>query len=182
MIDRPRIEKIDAVVEQLEASIYLTLKDFSPIPIHSLVWASRSILYDLHKVDPNPILSRIESSIENLVKPEFKSDWYRYAARTANFLKHADKDPNDILEGVDVAGVNAIELPICIFAVSHLIDKLPPKLEIGFFYFGFLSDKWINFEAICKDRNFREYEYYKSMTDTKRKHLLLDAFEAIHCY
>jgi len=178
--NRPRIEKIDAVIAQLEAAIYLVLKDFGPIPIHSLVWASRTILYDLHKVEPNPVLSKIETSIELRVKPEFKREWYNYTTRAANFFKHADRDPNAILDGIDVAGVNSVELPICIIAVGQLLDGLPMKLRLGFAHFGFLSNRWMDFEAICRDLNIPDFEYYNSMSDTKRKQLLLEAFELVH--
>ena len=177
---RPQISKVDAVVAQLEAAVFLTLKDFGPEPIHTLVWSSRSILHDLHKVEPNPILTKFRTSIDAIVKPEYLNEWRKYEVRAANFLKHADRDPEAVLEGVDLVGVNALELPICILAVAHHLEKLPNKLLIGFAYFGFLSSRWMDFEGICNDYNIPDYNYYETMTKNKRKQMMLEAFEQIH--
>ena len=180
MKNRPKISKVDAVVAQLEAAIFLTLKDFGPEPIHTFVWSSRSILHDLHKAEPNPILTKFRATIDAIVKHEYLNEWRKYEVRAASFLKHADRDPEAVLEGVDLVGVNALELPICILVVSHHLEKLTNKLLFGFAYFGFLSSRWMDFEGICNNYNIPDYDYYKAMTKKKRKRFMLEAFEQIH--
>ena len=123
--ERPRVGKLDAVTSQLEAAVYLILKGFDPIPIHTLIWASRTILRDLHKVNPNKTLAFIGDAVTRKIKPEFLKEWRGYENRASNFFKHANKDPNDILEGIDIAGINAIEMFWCIFASGEYLGVLP---------------------------------------------------------
>lgn len=170
---------MDAVVSQLEAAVFLTLKGFAPAPIHTLIWASKTVLWDLHKVRPNSVLTHMRDAITRSVKPEFLKEWKRYENRAANFLKHADSDPDDYLEGVDLAGVNAVELPICIIAAGEYLGGFPTKLAVGLTYAGFNSGDWFDFRGYCENipNGTMDFDYFDSMSDADRRSLMLEAFE-----
>ncbi|MCA3486196.1 MAG: hypothetical protein IOD05_01615 [Rhodobacter sp.] len=180
--DRPKVEKLDAVVSQLEAAIYLTLKGFKPEPIHTLIWASRTVLRDIHKVRPNTILAQMDEAVAQRVKPEFLKEWKQYVNRAANFFKHADKDPNDRLEGVDLVGINAIELLLCILATSEYLGKIPTTLAVGLMYAGYNSGEWFDFQGYCETipNGPEDFEFFERMNEHERRLLMLKAFEILH--
>ena len=177
--DRPKVEKLDAVVSQLEAAVFLVLKGFRPEPIHTLIWASRTILRDLHKGKKNNILAHIDEAVTRRVKPQFLKEWKQYENRAANFLKHADKDPDSQLEGVDLAGINAIELLLCILATGEYLGELPTRLAIGLAYAGFNSGDWFDFRGYCNNipNCLIDFEHFERMNEYDRRLLMLEAFE-----
>lgn len=180
--DRPKVEKLDAVVSQLEAAIFLTLKGFRPEPIHTLIWASRTILRDLNKVRPNATLAQIDEAVARMVKPQFLEVWNQYVNRAANFFKHADKDPDGQLEGVDLVGINAIELLLCILATGEYLGKLPMTLAVGLTYAGFNSGDWFDFKGYCENipNGPIDFDYFEGMNEDDRRSLMLKAFEQLH--
>jgi len=121
----------------------------------------------------------MNEGIDRLVKPEFKKEWNRYEVRAANFLKHADRDPDDVLEGIDFAAVNLVELAVCIIAVRQYMDQLPASLTIGLSYVGFISGDWFDFKGLFVSATGKpkEYEKYRELGADERRKFMLSAFE-----
>ena len=172
-----KTSKIDGVVAQLGAATILILENFDPRPIHSLIWSAKSVLWDLHKHDENPLIRKITDSEELFVKPEHRKLWHKHMNKGANFLKHADNDPNDSIENIDFRGANELTFVLCALALGNF-GKLNGLVAAGFTYCGFRSGNWLDFEGLCRIQSVDEssFEYYRTLSvDELRTELLINS-------
>lgn len=126
------------------------MRDFPPEPIHTLIHAAYSSLVDLHRYHPNGLLERILQGEDDLIKDEYKGDYRRLKNRAANFLKHADQDPNEILTGIDLRAINSGEILICTLSVLSFPDRFTQKLAIGLLYFGVAQRHWFKSDGLSR--------------------------------
>ena len=127
------ITKLGAVESQLEAAAYLMLRAFRPEPVHTLIGAARGILYGLSISEPNRVLEKWDANILFKVVGDDKKI-RSYQNRVANFLKHADRDPDKALANVDLSGLNELELQLCIYAFMAAKPVLTPRLWLGLLF------------------------------------------------
>jgi hypothetical protein len=81
------ISKLEAAQRQLDCAIRLYLAEEDDLAVHTLSRAAFRILYDLYPTIENDGFSRdLDKMIQTL-------GWIRFN-QVANFLKHADRDPN----------------------------------------------------------------------------------------
>src|ERR1017187_8231362 len=95
-----RITKLDAARRQLDTAIKLFFDKEDSLSVHTLAYASFKILFDiypLHKGDD--FATKIDEMIRVM-------GWQRFND-TANFLKHADRDPAELLRHHDADGTQA---------------------------------------------------------------------------
>ena len=83
------ITKIDAAKFQIDTAIRMLFNDDNPISIHTLSMAGFRILRDIAQNKKSPLYVKIES----MIKPEMMGEFWGLIQKYANFLKHADKDP-----------------------------------------------------------------------------------------
>ena len=88
------VSKFDVAERQLLLAIRLFFKEEDPVSIHTLSEASSQILYDLR--DTYGGNSMFKNSA--FIKEEHKKEWYKKIAKSKNFFKHAEKDPNSTHE------------------------------------------------------------------------------------
>lgn len=93
-----RISKIDAGRRQIDAGIRMTFSDEDPIAIHSVVAAGHRIVRDLceQRGDIEDYLR-----FKDVIVPGHEKEFWEYWNASANFLKHADRDPFGIHEMED---------------------------------------------------------------------------------
>lgn len=86
------ISKFEAAERQLLQAIDLFFQDGDPISVHTLTEAASQILYDLRG------RYGVESIVRDSdwIRDEYKNEWKRHLARSKNFFKHADKDPDGV--------------------------------------------------------------------------------------
>ena len=178
-VTRPPITKVGALERQIEAAVFLLLKGFPPEPIHTLIGACRGILDGLHKNTPNKFLAEWNDKILSRVVSGREREWVFYQNRVANFLKHADRDPEGVIEGVDLVAVNDVELQICILAYWRIKQPLPVRIAIGLFYCGLQNERWFNFSGFLSDVGLdaSRLDEYRRQTLEERNRLMLQAFE-----
>ena len=92
-----KVNKADAARRQINMAIRLLFDNEDPIPIHTIAMAGFRIVRDLAADIPG---HRIEDLLAKTIKPGMEAQFWKAVNRPANFLKHADKDPNDILDDV----------------------------------------------------------------------------------
>ncbi len=90
------ISKLDAAKRQLEIAIRLFMNNSDIVAIHTLTVAGHSILRDLSKKQGKE--SYMKDYMLKFVKPEHRKRCINKWNEAENFLKHADKDPNKLLE------------------------------------------------------------------------------------
>jgi hypothetical protein len=108
------ITKTDAAERQLNTAIRLFFENRDNLSSYALAVASREITDDviqsryselyqreLARVgDPLKVRLSCREEFKDRIKPEFYKDFLRLDRKWQNFLKHADRDPNDEIEPV----------------------------------------------------------------------------------
>jgi hypothetical protein len=93
----PPITKLEAARRQLDTAIRLFFDNEDSLSVHTLAYASFKILFDiypLHKSD------EFATKMDEMIRV---MGWQRFN-ETANFLKHADRDPAELLNYHDADG------------------------------------------------------------------------------
>jgi hypothetical protein len=88
------VTKLDATRRQLKAAIRLWFEDGDPVVIHTLIAAAYEILDTLAQRQGVADLL----FAPDIVKDEYRTQWVRSVKSPANFFKHADRDPEGVLE------------------------------------------------------------------------------------
>ncbi len=81
-----RITKLDAAQRQLDCAIWLRLRDLDSLAVHTLAYAAYGILRDLCSERPD-VMEMVNAIID-----------HTKFAEVPNFLKHADYDPEGMLD------------------------------------------------------------------------------------
>ncbi|MDD3284145.1 MAG: hypothetical protein PHZ07_00955 [Patescibacteria group bacterium] len=93
-----KITKIEASKRQLDCALELFLNDQDIVSIHTLASASQKILLDLKSNKKFKATSLIYDKLLAYVKDDKKSYFITKTRSYQNFFKHADNDPDGILE------------------------------------------------------------------------------------
>lgn len=91
------VTKLEAAKRQLACAIRMFLAGEDPIAVHTLGHAALRIILDLSRQRGK---GEALQSFEDVVRPEKRKQIWTLLARGANFLKHADRDADETLEGV----------------------------------------------------------------------------------
>ena len=132
------ITKIDAAQRQLETAIRLFFEEADSVSIHTLTAAAHGVLHDLKprfEVQwSGAPWAGAGSIMKGLpLKPEYKKEWAAIMNKAQNFFKHADKDPDEVLE----LGPFETELLLFDACVMHvnLTGQRVPALMIYMYWF-----------------------------------------------
>lgn len=92
-----RVTKTQAAQRQIDVAVRMLFLEEDAIAVHTLASAAFRIVRDLsvHKTGDS-LLSRFAE----MIRPGKEKEFWKAINRPANFLKHADTDPNEVLEGV----------------------------------------------------------------------------------
>lgn len=91
-----RVSKLSAAHRQLKTAITLWGNEHDPIAAHTLAVAAYEVFhYVSKKRDPNRRDLLFDT---DWIKDEYRADWIALIKRSANFFKHADRDPEAILD------------------------------------------------------------------------------------
>lgn len=88
---------MDAAVRQLETAVGLYAAEGDPVAIHTLTGAARQILEDVARRRKVPGLT-LPGQAEGLIRPERVAAFRAMLREAQNFLKHADRDPDRVLD------------------------------------------------------------------------------------
>jgi hypothetical protein len=107
-----RVSKVEVARRQIELSIRLLFQNEDPIGIHSLAAAGFRILRDLGSVKTD---SEINQYLKHIIKPGMEGKFWQSFNRAANFFKHAERDPDDMLENVQEEVNDVLILFACLY-------------------------------------------------------------------
>ena len=91
-----KVNKIEAARRQIDAAIRLLFDNEDPIAIHTLTMAGFRILRDLADKQN----SNIKKVAQSFIRPGMEGKFWGSMQSFANFLKHANKDPDGIIENI----------------------------------------------------------------------------------
>jgi hypothetical protein len=146
-----KLTKIVAAERQLEAAFFLMLNDVSPEAVHTLVSAVRGILYGLSKHEENAILKKWDESVLARVVGPDKKEIRKWQNDIANFLKHADRDPNAELSVPDLRSVNEMDLLLCIIALGSITRAFSRRLNWAIWFLSLSKNSLISFESLLEE-------------------------------
>lgn len=119
-----KVNKIEVARRQIELSIRLLFLNEDPIGIHTIAAAGFKILHDLGKVKND---SQINQYLKNIIRPGMEGKFWNVFNRAANFFKHADRDPDDILEKVKEE-VNDVLILFACFYYRDIGNQWTPQM------------------------------------------------------
>jgi hypothetical protein len=112
------IDKLTAARRQIECAIRLVAAMEDELAVHTLVMAAMGVLKDLSKDRPYYELG---------IKPELTAMGIERFNAIANFLKHADRDPNGVLEPFTYEE-NDWRVGFCLLLYRDLAGKFTPEM------------------------------------------------------
>lgn len=91
-----RLSKLDAARRQLRTAIELWFANGDPVSTHTLAVAAYEVVDVVgKKKDPN----RRDLLFDTImIKDEYRKEWIAHIKKEANFFKHADRDPEGIID------------------------------------------------------------------------------------
>ena len=90
-----KIAKLDAARRQLETAVALYFHQADPVSVHTLTAAAYDVLRDLNKTTSSAPM--IKDWAPTYIKDEYVDEFRRKLNEAQNFFKHADKDPEHVL-------------------------------------------------------------------------------------
>lgn len=121
---RIQTNKADAARRQVDAAIRMLFQAEDPVPIHTLAMASFGILRNLTEKRGNSI----QAEIDSMIKPGMEGKFWGRFFNLANFLKHADKDPEAIHDFAEEE-VNDMVLALCAKLYASLGYSLTQEMS-----------------------------------------------------
>jgi len=118
-----KVNKIEAAQRQIEVAIRLLFDNEDPLAIHTLAMAGFRILRDL----ASKKRSNMHNMLQAMIQPGMESKFWGTMHSFANFLKHAEKDPDAIIDSVDEE-VNYAILLIAAIYYQDLGHQLTPEM------------------------------------------------------
>jgi hypothetical protein len=117
--------KIEAAKRQLDAGVRMLFAKEDALAVHTLAFAAYGLLADLSKgVGPTDTLRRLEADAGLREGKEFWDD----LKRLANFLKHADRDPAEVIQGIPEE-LNEAALLIDCFLLREVSNLSSPESQ-----------------------------------------------------
>jgi hypothetical protein len=120
-----RVNKVEAARRQIDAAIKLLFDGGDPVAVHTLAAAGGRILRDLCAAKGTPFIKSALAAI----RPGMEGEFWAAFNGPANFLKHADEDPDGILEGIDEEA-NDIFLFLAALHYADLGYSLTPEMTV----------------------------------------------------
>jgi len=175
-----RVNKPEAARRQIDLAIRLLFDNEDPIPIHTLAMAGFRILRDLAKDQPK---SYMEQSLKKILIPGKEGEFWKAMHRPANFFKHAESDPDDILENVQEE-INDATLFLSSMWYQDLGYKQTPEMAALMTWFHVLHPHLVlesalikpmlgrnEFEGFRKESRIEQLQTGKWMIEMARKEL-----------
>lgn len=117
--------KIEAAKRQLDAGVRLLFSKEDALAVHTVAFAAYGLLADLSKgAGRTDTLKRLEDDAELREGKEFWVD----LKRLANFLKHADRDASEAIQGIPEEMNEAVLLVGC-FLLREISDLSSPESQ-----------------------------------------------------
>ena len=129
-----KVTKIEGAERLLKTAILLFFEERDLLAIHGLVAGAHEVIYTLLAKN-NQATSFIRNN--DYIRPEYAREYHEHMNRPQNFLKHADRDPDGILDFYEKG------TPMWIFDAIGMYAKLTGSLKHREFFLFFV---WFSHE------------------------------------
>jgi hypothetical protein len=134
-----KVSKTDAARRQLQAAVLLFFNEQDPLAIHTLTAAGHEILSDLAKLG-DVVMPMQQSFLAAGLSKETVDTIRAELRRPQNFLKHADRDPEAVLEFSP--RVTEMMLLEAVMEYTRLTGESPPLFEAYAKWVGVHEPDW----------------------------------------
>jgi hypothetical protein len=93
----PAITKLEAARRQIDFAIEHHFSEGDPFAIHTVIAAALGILRELAELRGDV---RTHEAFKGIIRPGKEREFWAVVNRASNFLKHADRDPQAMLDDV----------------------------------------------------------------------------------
>lgn len=160
-----RVNKVEAAKRQINTAIRLLFTNGDPIPIHTLASAGFRILRDIAKNNPK---SHMAETMKKIIKTGMEREFWKVMHRPANFLKHANHDPDAILDGVQEE-FNDGTLFLASLWYQDLGYQLTPEMDALVMWYTLLHPHLVNENKPMKSLlNLVEFRGLLNQTRTEK--------------
>ena len=126
------IDKLDAACRQINEAIRMLFENRDPLAIHTLAAASLAVLRDLSKRKGK---GEWLAAFNDLVEPGREKELWHFVEAPSNFLKHANRDPDRILEEFEEESNDAF-LFFCCGLLRDLGQPLTLEMKALWWWFA----------------------------------------------
>jgi len=147
-----KVTKIEAARRQIDTAIRMLFGAEDPIAVLTLISAAERILRDIGAQKNAPIH---QLHLE-MLKPGTEKEFWSMVNRPANFLKHADKDPDDILDNIDEK-LNDIKIFISCLYYTDLQFTRSIEMDTFLTWFFVVNPHFINEEHAEAKEGYMEF-------------------------
>lgn len=165
------ITKIEAAERQLNTGVRMFFRGEDVLATHTVICAAQGVINDLS--DAHGKKSTLASLME-LIKPGKQKRMIDFFNNPQNFLKHADRDPDDILK----YNPDVLEQYILITVNSFeiLTGRNTPETKGFMIWFSMLHPQILNFSAL-KSHNQAYIEKWGKPDTTEDKTRMLSVID-----
>lgn len=146
-----RVNKPEAVRRQTNAGVRMLFGGEDPLAVITVASAAFGIARDLAKKTG---CSDMEQLFKDKIKPGKEREFWSTVNHPANFLKHANRDPLEVLTEIHEEASEAILL-MCVLYYRELGYERTDEMNALITWFGILNP-----EILMPDNPLREYSQY----------------------
>jgi hypothetical protein len=156
------LDKGEAIRHLIHAAVRMIAIGEDPFAIHLLIQSAEKLLIDVAKKRGDALAI----DWEEVIKPEYQSEFFKMHRETYNFFKHANKDTQDFPVH-NIAEANACFLAMAIENYRAIFGTITEHMKIFRFFTRVWKPKWFSsaIESLVPDE---KVERVKSAVSTLR--------------
>ena len=167
------LDKGEAIRHLIHAAVRMIAAGEDPFAIHLLIQSAEKLLIDVAKKRGDALAF----DWEDVIKPEFQSEFFTLHRETYNFFKHANKDTQD-LPVHNIAEANACFLAMAIENYRVIFGDITEHMKIFRFFTRLWKPKWFS-SAVENLVPEEKVEWVKSALSTLRSATPAEFFKAV---
>jgi hypothetical protein len=138
-----RVNKVEAARRQIDAAIRMLFSNEDPVAVHTVAMAALRIVRDLAAKRDDSYMHKVTEAI---IKPGMEKKFWRKFQAPANFLKHADRDPDGFLENIDEEANEGSLFMACLYYQDLAHQYTPEMMTLAAWYMA-LHPEFLNDDA-----------------------------------
>jgi len=167
MTAKIEVNKLEAARRQIDKAIRMLFDRDDPVPIHTLASAGFTILKDLSE---KSVRNGFHTQFQSCIRPGKEREFWGKFNTFANFLKHAERDPESISDNIEDE-VNDSLLFLTSIYYQDLGNQLTLEMLVMVCWYTAIHPDIINLEqasAPLKDLIDSRLKYIRDLSRTEQ--------------